>query len=146
MELRKRFVEKFHVEQVILLPISAFLPYAEVRTGIFIFAKEKGDGMTRFYDLRKVEPENRKLLPEIYQRSEPVCVLNRTTLSEHQYILSTERISGRGKDRCKSFNLQREDLKKTYPDLRKSFRLYMKMNLVRSVCSHVRKGSRPEKL
>ena len=94
VELRKRFVEKFHVEQVILLPISAFLPYAEVRTGIFIFAKEKGDGMTRFYDLRKVEPENRKLLPEIYQRSEPVCVLNRTTLSEHQYILSTEEYLG----------------------------------------------------
>lgn len=97
VELRKRFVEKFHVEQVILLPISAFLPYAEVRTGIFIFAKEKGDGMTRFYDLRKVEPENRKLLPEIYQRSEPVCVLNRTTLSEHQYILSTEEYLGEEK-------------------------------------------------
>ena len=63
VELRKRFVEEFHVEQVILLPISAFLPYAEVRTGIFIFAKEKGDGMTRFYDLRKVEPEKLKSLP-----------------------------------------------------------------------------------
>ena len=90
VELRKRFVEEFHVEQVILLPISAFLPYAEVRTGIFIFAKEKGDGMTRFYDLRKVEPEKLKSLPEIYRKSGPVCTLNRTILSQHQYKLSTQ--------------------------------------------------------
>ena len=97
VELRKRFVEEFHVEQVILLPISAFLPYAEVRTGIFIFAKEKGDGMTRFYDLRKVEPEKLKSLPEIYRKSGPVCTLNRTILSQHQYILSTEEYLGEEK-------------------------------------------------
>lgn len=69
VELRKRFVEEFHVEQIILLPISAFLPYAEVRTGIFIFAKEKGDGMTRFYDLRKVEPEKRKVAGKFTERA-----------------------------------------------------------------------------
>ena len=64
---------------------------------IFIFAKEKGDGMTRFYDLRKVEPEKLKSLPEIYRKSGPVCTLNRTILSQHQYILSTEEYLGEEK-------------------------------------------------
>lgn len=113
VELRKRFVEEFHVEQVILLPISAFLPYAEVRTGIFIFAKEKGDGMTRFYDLRKVEPEKLKSLPEIYRKSGPVCTLNRTILSQHQYILSTEEYLGEEKVDEAGSSLQRAGTAKT---------------------------------
>lgn len=92
IELRRRFVEEYHVEQVILLPLTSFLPYAEVRTGIFIFSVEKGDGMTRIYDLRQVERQEK--LTVAYQKSQPACVLNRTTLAQHQYILSPEEYQG----------------------------------------------------
>lgn len=88
IELRQRFVENCHIEQVILLPLSSFLPFAEVRTGLLVFSREKEDGMTRVYDLRKVE--RLETLADVYKKSLPACVLNRTTLAQHQYILSSE--------------------------------------------------------
>lgn len=93
--LRRQFVEDYHVELVILLPLSSFLPFAEVRTGLFVFSKEKGDGMTKIYDLRKVERLEK--LADVYQKSLPACVLNRTTLAQHQYILSAEEYLGDAK-------------------------------------------------
>ncbi len=86
--LRQRFVEECHVEQVILLPINSFLPFAEVRTGILIFSREKGDGITKLYDFRKMDQVEQ--LTKAYQENQPACVLNRTTLAQHQYILSSE--------------------------------------------------------
>ncbi len=97
VELRKRFVEEFHVEQVILLPISAFLPYAGGAYGNLYLCEGKRGRHDPFDDLRKVEPEKLKSLPEIYRKSGPVCTLNRTILSQHQYILSTEEYLGEEK-------------------------------------------------
>lgn len=86
--LRKRFVEEYEVEQVILLPLSSFLPIAEVSTGILVFSKEKREGITRIVDLRR--EENLSELAGAYQKAKPLCVLNRTILAEHQYSLSGE--------------------------------------------------------
>lgn len=86
--LRKKFIEEYQVEQVILLPLASFLPVAEVSTGILVFSKGQGEGITRIFDLRK--EENLKELANAYRKAEPVCVLNRAVLAEHRYILSGE--------------------------------------------------------
>lgn len=86
--LRKKFVEEYEVEQIILLPLSSFLPVAEVSTGILVFSKEKGEGITRIIDLRS--EENLKELDKAYRKAKPICVLNRATLAEHRYVLSGE--------------------------------------------------------